>query len=381
MIADINGEERDLSGGAQRRRLRGHHHGRQPAGSTRSATRPPTSLPKRSSTCSRTQAGIGPLAEDGFYYDFLSARRRHHARGPRAHRHAHARDHRRTPGLPPRRDPGRRRPPDLRRPPAEARDHRRRPRPTDVGKQRAVLAPFARTRTHRPSQWHPPFRGRPGFIDPRVPRRGHGSAPGPLQAHAGGRRLLARRRAQPAAAAHLRTAWDSDKALEAHLHQLEEAAKRDHRKLGVELDLFHFLPEIGSGLPVYHPKGGLVRKLMEDYSRAEHERWLRVRVHPAHRQGRVVRDQRSPQLVRRQHVPAHGARRGAEVLPQADELPHARALSVSRSGRTGNCRCGSSSSARCTGTRSRAWCTACYGRGIHAGRRTSSARPSSSPPS
>ena len=68
------------------------------------------------------------------------------------------------------------------------------------------------------------------------------------------------------------TAWDSRKALEAHLHQLEEAAKRDHRKLGVELDLFHFPPEVGSGLPVYHPKGGLVRKLMEDYSRAEHER-------------------------------------------------------------------------------------------------------------
>jgi len=67
------------------------------------------------------------------------------------------------------------------------------------------------------------------------------------------------------------TAWESDKALAAHLHQLEEASKRDHRKLGVELDLFHFPPEIGGGLPVFHPKGGLVRKLMEDYSRAEHE--------------------------------------------------------------------------------------------------------------
>jgi threonyl-tRNA synthetase len=68
------------------------------------------------------------------------------------------------------------------------------------------------------------------------------------------------------------TAWDSRKALDAHLHQLEEAAKRDHRKLGAELDLFHFPPEVGSGLPLYHPKGGLVRRLMEDYSRAEHER-------------------------------------------------------------------------------------------------------------
>ena len=61
-------------------------------------------------------------------------------------------------------------------------------------------------------------------------------------------------------------------ALEAHLLHLEEAAKRDHRKLGAELDLFHFPPEVGSGLPLYHPKGGLIRKLMEDYSRAEHER-------------------------------------------------------------------------------------------------------------
>ena len=67
------------------------------------------------------------------------------------------------------------------------------------------------------------------------------------------------------------TAWASKKALEAHLHRLEEAAKRDHRKLGVELDLFSFPDEIGSGLAVFHPKGGLVRRLMEDYSRQRHE--------------------------------------------------------------------------------------------------------------
>jgi threonyl-tRNA synthetase len=67
------------------------------------------------------------------------------------------------------------------------------------------------------------------------------------------------------------TAWESDKALAEHLHRLEEAERRDHRKLGLELDLFHFPPEIGGGLPVFHPKGGLIRKLMEDYSRGEHE--------------------------------------------------------------------------------------------------------------
>jgi threonyl-tRNA synthetase len=68
------------------------------------------------------------------------------------------------------------------------------------------------------------------------------------------------------------TAWESNEALEAHLHRLEEAERRDHRKLGQELDLFHFPPEIGGGLPVFHPKGGLLRKLMEDYSRDEHEK-------------------------------------------------------------------------------------------------------------
>jgi threonyl-tRNA synthetase len=67
------------------------------------------------------------------------------------------------------------------------------------------------------------------------------------------------------------TAWESDAALADHLHRLEEAERRDHRRLGAELDLFHFPPEIGSGLAVFHPKGGLVRKLMEDYARAEHE--------------------------------------------------------------------------------------------------------------
>jgi threonyl-tRNA synthetase len=67
------------------------------------------------------------------------------------------------------------------------------------------------------------------------------------------------------------TAWESAAALKDHLHRLEEAEKRDHRRLGAELDLFHFPPEIGGGLPVFHPKGGLIRKLMEDHSRREHE--------------------------------------------------------------------------------------------------------------
>jgi threonyl-tRNA synthetase len=67
------------------------------------------------------------------------------------------------------------------------------------------------------------------------------------------------------------TAWHSKQALDAHLHMLEEAAKRDHRKLGVELDLFSFPEELGPGLAVFHPKGGMIRRLMEDYSRVRHE--------------------------------------------------------------------------------------------------------------
>jgi threonyl-tRNA synthetase len=66
------------------------------------------------------------------------------------------------------------------------------------------------------------------------------------------------------------TAWATQEDLEAYLHRLEEAEKRDHRKLGLELDLFSFPEEIGSGLAVFHPKGGLVRRLMEEYSRAKH---------------------------------------------------------------------------------------------------------------
>jgi threonyl-tRNA synthetase len=67
------------------------------------------------------------------------------------------------------------------------------------------------------------------------------------------------------------TAWESAKALQEHLHRLEEAEKRDHRKLGVELDLFSFPDVVGSGLAVFHPKGGVVRRIMEDYSRQRHE--------------------------------------------------------------------------------------------------------------
>ena len=66
------------------------------------------------------------------------------------------------------------------------------------------------------------------------------------------------------------TAWESKDALGEHLHRLEEAEKRDHRKLGRDLDLFSFPDEIGSGLPVFHPKGAMVKMEMENYSRRRH---------------------------------------------------------------------------------------------------------------
>jgi threonyl-tRNA synthetase len=68
------------------------------------------------------------------------------------------------------------------------------------------------------------------------------------------------------------TAWASKKDLEAYLVRLEEAAERDHRKLATELDLLSFPSELGGGLAVWHPKGAIVRKLMEDYSRDRHEK-------------------------------------------------------------------------------------------------------------
>ena len=67
------------------------------------------------------------------------------------------------------------------------------------------------------------------------------------------------------------TAWPSKDQMREYLERLEEAKRRDHRVLGQELDLFSFPDEIGSGLPVFHPKGGIVRRVMEDYSRKRHE--------------------------------------------------------------------------------------------------------------
>ena len=69
------------------------------------------------------------------------------------------------------------------------------------------------------------------------------------------------------------TAWASKPDLDAYLHRLEEAERRDHRRLGTELDLYSFPEELGSGLAVWHPKGGMLRKIIEDHSRELHQRF------------------------------------------------------------------------------------------------------------
>jgi threonyl-tRNA synthetase len=78
------------------------------------------------------------------------------------------------------------------------------------------------------------------------------------------------------------TAWESKKELEAFLNRREEAAKRDHRKLGRELDLYSFPPELGSGLAIWHPNGGMLRKVVEDYSRQIHSDFDFVYVNSPH---------------------------------------------------------------------------------------------------
>ena len=69
------------------------------------------------------------------------------------------------------------------------------------------------------------------------------------------------------------TAWESKTAQDAYLHRIEEAERRDHRKLGAELDLFSFPRELGPGLAVWHAKGGMFRKVVEDHSRNLHQQF------------------------------------------------------------------------------------------------------------
>jgi threonyl-tRNA synthetase len=139
----------------------------------------------------------------------------------------------------------------------------------------ATPSGLVRTYENPPSEpWaRPAFAGYPGFVDlcrgPHVPNTkaflGHFKLMRVAGAYWRGDEK------NPMLQRIYGTAWASKKDLDAHLVRLEEAAKRDHRKLATELDLLSFPEELGGGLAVWHPKGGIVRKLMEDYSRDRHQ--------------------------------------------------------------------------------------------------------------
>ena len=108
------------------------------------------------------------------------------------------------------------------------------------------------------------------------------------------------------------TAWESAEALEAYLDRLAEAERRDHRRLGAELDLFRFPDEIGSGLAVFHPKGGVVRKELEDYSRRRHEEAGYEFVNTPHiTKGQLFETSGHLDWYSDGHVPGHAPGRGA----------------------------------------------------------------------
>ena len=117
------------------------------------------------------------------------------------------------------------------------------------------------------------------------------------------------------------TAWESKDALDEYLHRLEEAEKRDHRKLGRDLDLYSWPQEVGPGIALWHPKGAIVRKTLEDLSREMHlERDYEPVFTPHIGKSTLWEISGHLGLLRREHVPADGDR-GLELLRQADELP------------------------------------------------------------
>ena len=183
------------------------------------------------------------------------------------------------------------------------------------------------------------------------------------------------------------TAWATDKELKQHLQQIAEAAKRDHRKLGVELDLFSFPDEIGSGLPVFHPKGATIKMEMENYARQRHveagysfvstPHITKAHLFETSKHLEWYADGMFPPMHLDEVTDDRGTS-AAGLLPQADELPDAQPRCFSRVvARTASCRCGCSSSAPCTATRSQVWSRASPGPG--ASRRTT--RTSTAPES
>ena len=155
------------------------------------------------------------------------------------------------------------------------------------------------------------------------------------------------------------TAWESKEALEEHLHRIEEAERRDHRKLGRDLDLYSFPDEIGSGLAVFHPKGGVIKREMEDYVRRRHieEGFEYVGTPHIAKEGLFYTSGHLPYYAESMFPPIDVE--GMDYYLKAMNCPMHNLIFRSRgSGPTASCRCGSSSSAASTATRSPASCTA-----------------------
>ena len=150
------------------------------------------------------------------------------------------------------------------------------------------------------------------------------------------------------------TAWATQEDLDAYLHRLEEAERRDHRKLGAELDLFSFPDEIGSGLALFHPKGGLIRRAMEDYSRARHEDSGYDFVNTPHiTKAALFETSGHLQWYAEGMFPPMELDGGTNYYLKPMNCPFHILIYRSRIGVIASCRCGSSSSARCIATRSR----------------------------
>ena len=160
------------------------------------------------------------------------------------------------------------------------------------------------------------------------------------------------------------TAWESEKALEDHLHRLEEAERRDHRKLGAELDLFSFPEEIGPGLAVFHPKGGTIRRLMEDYSYQRHQAAGYEFVSTPHiTKAELFETSGHLDWFADGMFPPMELDGGQTYYLKPMNCPFHVIIFKSRQRSTASSRCASSSSERSTATRSPAWSTASPGCG------------------
>jgi threonyl-tRNA synthetase len=155
------------------------------------------------------------------------------------------------------------------------------------------------------------------------------------------------------------TAWESEEALAAHLHQLEEAELRDHRRLGQELDLFSFPTEIGPGLGVFHPKGGTMRRIMEDHSRARHVAGGYEFVYTPHiTKADLFEVSGHLEWFAEGMYPPMELDDGQKYYLKPMNCPfHTLIYQGDVNAVTANCRCDSSNSVRSTATRSPASCT------------------------